>query len=464
MTVIVQQFIKEMGKSVEKLLSEAVLCDIDQLSLDLLEVSKEQICILLSEFLNLLNKKFREDKSFRKEAGLVLKEKDRERSIMLSTGIVRFTRDYYMQKATGEYAYPIDILAGIAPYSRISEHLCAALLNRASEHSYEKSAGIVTGGEVSKQTVKNKLMSVGRLEKRAPEAKRKVKELQVLADEDHVHLQNGKNQMVPLITICEGIEKVREGRNELKNPVHFKGDIKDIESTWEKVAGYIYESYEEDELERINLHGDGAPWIKKGVEELPNCRHIMDAFHFEKYLKSATAGFPGKNYRYYIRESILSKDMYRALAIVSEMQKSCVDKKQEKRIKRFRTYLKNNWSSIVLRYTEEDIMGSCTEALISHVYSARLSRHPMGWSEEGLDRIAELRVYVMNGCKVTREDFRRSKEEKQGSILLEYSRKRFEEIRESIDWSVFERELYIPATHTATQILIRSIGKMRDIA
>lgn len=465
MEAIVQHFATELYRIALKKISEGGLLDIDQLSSDLLTSSKEQICVLISGLLEQLNQELRTNKILRKKAGLVLKEKDRERSIMLMTGTVNFKRDYYIDKSSKEYAYPLDEMVGITPYGRISEQLCALLVNQAAETGYEKSAAIVIDGNVSKQTVKNKLMSVGRLEKSAPKERLVVKELQVLADEDHVHLQNGKNHMVPLITICEGIKEVCSGRNELLNAVHFEGDIKDIRATWEKVAGYIYQSYDEDELSRINLHGDGAAWIKMGIEELPNCRHIMDAFHFEKYLKSVTAPFSGKNYRHRIRQAIYSKDKIRALEVISEMQNASLGDKQKKRVRRFRAYLKNNWDSIVLRYTEEDVMGSCTEALISHVYSKRLSRNPMGWSEEGVQKMAELRVYKCNGCEVVREDFRRSEEEKNRSIHSEYARVRFEEIsNESIDWSIFEKEFYIISTNSPMQVLIRSYGRQWNTA
>ncbi len=465
METIVQHFTAELGSAVIKTLIEDGLNDVGQLSLNLLTVTKEQICILIRDLLELLNEEFREDKEFRKELSLTLKERNRERSIELPTGTLHFKRDYYMHKESREYVYPVDAMVGITPYSRITEHLCALLVNHAAEVSYEKSAVIVTGGKISKQTVKNKLMDVGRLEKEAPEKKRIVKELQVLADEDHVHLQTGKNHQVPLITICEGIEEVCSGRNELVNAVHFEGDIDDIKAMWEKVAGYIYQSYDENELSRINLHGDGAPWIKMGIEELPNCRHIMDAFHFEKYLKSATAPFPGKNYRYRIRQAIIFKDINEALDIVSDMQRASIDKKQKKRVIRFRAYLRNNWESIVLRYTEKDVMGSCTEALISHVYSKRLSRNPMGWSKEGVQKMAELRVYRCNGCEVEGKDFRRSKEEKNRSILSEYARDLFEKASKPItNWSIFEKESYIIPTNSPMQLIIRSYGKQRSIA
>ena len=46
-------------------------------------------------------------------------------------------------------------------------------------------------------------------------------------------------------------------------------------------------------------------------------------------------------------------------------------------------YLWNNRQAAQFRYSPE-ICGSCTESLVSHVLSERLSRMPLAWSERGL--------------------------------------------------------------------------------
>ena len=115
------------------------------------------------------------------------------------------------------------------------------------------------------------------------------------------------------------------------------------------------------------------------------------------------------------------------------------------------------------RYTE-DIMGSCTEGLVSHIYSERLSRDPMGWSEAGLNRMAELRVYTRNGCVVTGKAFKRTDEEKKRSILREYGEERLRNvISGSLDWSIFEKGQYNPAINKGTQVLIRAYGRQHSM-
>jgi hypothetical protein len=460
---IIQQIIMELGKNICRQIEKGGLSNIDQFASDALELCKGSVRELLMRIIQQLNEEFRNDKRFRKEQGLVLKEKDRGRSLLTEVGQLGIKRDYYYEKASNRYLYPLDYIIGLPAYERVSHNVSARLVSQATECSYEKSAAIVTNGEVSKQTVKNKLIAVGKLEKPAPEEKREVTELHVFADEDHVSLQNGNNRMVPLLTLSEGIREVHRGRNALVNPVHFTSPIKQTKEAWENVGGYISLAYEENKIKRIYLHGDGSSWIKQGIDQLPNCEYVMDGFHFEKHLKQATAAFNKQNYRFRIRQAVKERNREKMVGLVCEMISLSGDPKQKKRIRKFLRYVMNNWDGIVRRYTE-DIIGSCTEGLVSHVYSERLSRNPMGWSDAGLNRMAELRVYTRNGCVISGEAFKRTEGEKKRSILREYGKERLQNaISGCLDWSIFEKEQYNPAVNTATQILIRSYGRQQNM-
>jgi len=459
---IILRIIEELVTKILQKIEEGGLSDIDQFSSESLELCKASIRELISEIVNRLNEELRSNKKFRREIGLSLKEKDRERSIFNDVGYINIKRDYYYDKKSKGYIYPIDLMLGITPYERVGSNVSARLVMQAAEVSYEKSAAIVTGGEVSKQTVKNKIVTVGSLEKEAPVEKRVVKELHVFADECHAPLQEGRNRVVPLITISEGVQAIG-GRKGLINPVHFTAPIKRTKEAWENVGGYVSRAYDESQIERIYLHGDGASWIKQGVDELPNCKFVIDSFHFEKHLKQATAAFSKQNYRLRIRQAIIEKDKGKAIRLVNEMVTLSEEPKRAKSIRKFRSYLLNNWEGITRRYTE-GIIGSCTEALVSHVYSERLSRNPMGWSDEGLHKMAELRVYTRNGCVVTAKDFKRTKQEKERSIFKEYAQERIREAIDGyLDWSIFEKEQYNLPTNSPTQILIRSYGRLRSL-
>ena len=347
---IIYQIIEELGRNILKNIEEGGLSDIDQFASEALELCKGSVRELISEIVEQLNKEFRSDKKFRKELGLALKEKDRQRSLLTEVGLIDFKRDYKHEKESDTYFYPLDIMIGLTPYERIGANVSARLLMEVAEVSYEKSAKIVTNGDVSRQTVKNKILAVGKLEKDAPTDTRVAKELHVFADEDHANLQEGgKSRMVPLITISEGIRAVGEGRNELVNQVHFTGQIKKTKEAWEHVGGYISQAYDENEIEIVYLHGDGAPWIKQGIDELPNCVYVIDSFYFEKHLKHATAGFGHRNYRMRIRQAIFEKDRDKALDLVNEMLTHSKERKQARRVLKFRSYLVNNWEEDTLK-------------------------------------------------------------------------------------------------------------------
>ena len=48
-------------------------------------------------------------------------------------------------------------------------------------------------------------------------------------------------------------------------------------------------TYDTEKLKRIFISGDGAPWIKSGVDYLENALFCADKFHLMKYINIAAA-------------------------------------------------------------------------------------------------------------------------------------------------------------------------------
>src|SRR5699024_12009657 len=69
-------------------------------------------------------------------------------------------------------------------------------------------------------------------------------------------------------------------------------------------------------------------------------------------------------------------------------------------------YIRENYEEIRNRLRSDGV-GSCTEGQVSHVLSARFSRNPMGWSEEGLGKLSKQRVYIKNHGKIEASDFKK---------------------------------------------------------
>ena len=239
------QLALKLATKIDKYAQDGSITDLDQMAGAIFEDCKTFALSALRELTDSLNVSIRSDKSARKRDGLVLKERDRERTMLLKLGSFTYVRDYYQDKQSGRYRYVLDEILRVEKYERVSDSVSADLVTKAASFSYAKSSDLVTGGAVSRQTVKRKIDEVALLEVKAPEEKKEVAELHVYADEDHVHLQKEgkqkgrKNLNLPLVTVTEGRVEESKGRNRNVNPVHFVDEGMDTDrllmSTWMQV-------------------------------------------------------------------------------------------------------------------------------------------------------------------------------------------------------------------------------------
>ena len=126
-----------------------------------------------------------------------------------------------------------------------------------------------------------------------------------------------------------------------------------------------------------------------------------------------------------------------------------------------------------MRY-DSDICGSCTESLVSHVLSERLSRTPLAWSEQGLAKMTMLVVYRKNGQAVSARDIRVSlnRDEQGREAALRRSgwdkynsyMDRQLDLILSADWaSAFEKEAVSFGKVDASFIIRKSFGAFRSV-
>lgn len=455
METIIQQITIELVEKITKKASGEELGDLDALAAVIFEDCAEAARLILQEVIRLRNLEFRADKAFRKEKGLVLKEKDRPRQILTKLGMIEWERDYYYDKASGQFLYPLDHMLGIRSYERIGDEVTAQLLNRASEVSYARSTDIVTGGQVSRQSVRDHLLKAEIPQVQPAEEGRKVRELHLYADEDHAPLQkpgkkHGKqSQSVPLVTVTEGTRKAGTGRNRTISPMHFADEDLSTKQLWSSVEGYIERAYDIEGIEHIYIHADAGNWIRNGLDGFSQVIHVMDGYHFEKEMKKVAKKYPVRNVRIAIRNALKADDRKSA----EEFLLSLPDADEE--LQRFRTYLFGNWEAIRNRVTL-DVPGSCTEGQVSHVLSERLSRNPLGWSRKGLGKMSKLRVYRCNGGKLTGKDMKPGEDQE---CYREYA-ERFlkEQLQGALDWSIFEPARPIMDGSYGTQVLMRYYG------
>ena len=327
-------------------------------------------------------------------------EKD-DRKIITIFGEIDFKRRYYLDKEKNERVYLLDEYFKIAPKERLLENVETRLIEEAIETNYEKAGKVAAyKTEISKQTIMNKISELNiNIEKIKPEAKKVVDNIYCIADEDHVHLQKGGIEEPRLIVVYDSIMKDRK-RTKLCNKKHFGGVYKGkIDDLWEEVLTYIDNTYDLKKVKNIYILGDGANWIKTGLEWIPGSINVLDKFHLMK----AVNGIVGKEnkgnadekaeYKRRIYRSFYSLDFKETKEIVYEILAEEMDKSTRERKQKLLRYILNNKQGITNLYKyQKELHGCSAEGHISHLYSARLSSRPLGWKTINVNNVSRLRL------------------------------------------------------------------------
>lgn len=333
-----------------------------------------------------------------------------KRTLISSVGDISFESTYYREKENKEYHYLVEEVLGLGAHERFTEEAEVILLTEAMKTSYAEAArSLPSKQEITKTTVMNK---VHRIAKEIPlptkEYKKSCKYLFIEADEDHVAEQHGrltpKEENSSFISKLAYVYEYKQeskgckGRKELVNTFYFGGVYTGSNGTerfWNNVANYIEQTYEENELKRIFISGDGASWIKSGTTYLDKALFCADKFHLMKYINAAANQMLDE-------KDMVKSELYRMLykrdkeGIKEYTDRMMASAKNQKPIQDLQTFVLGNWSAVMRTYHNKIITGCSAESHVSHVLSDRLSSRPMGWSKRGADRMSKLRCYEKN--------------------------------------------------------------------
>ena len=349
--------------------------------------------------------------------------RDDPKEILTLFGEMRYQRTYYRNHTTFEYAYLVDHYAGYKPKQRIDPLVKGEVLEKAIDLSYRKSGEkilpeneeVVVSPEAVKEIIhalkkeeafkdweknsKKKNNPEGMKDSKSKEKKKKkCRFLFIEADEDHVSAQKerGRRHLAKLVYVHEGKKEVRAERMKLKHPHYFAGLYPDSAELWLEVLDYLDEYYELEATERIFILGDGASWIKQGLEIIPKSRFVLDRFHLEKYLQEGLRKDPFTLSR--VRRAIERGDKEEVKVLLKNAQKATQEERGIEKLKTLRKYLFHNWEGIVAYQEYSHLsLGGSAEGHVSHILSARLSSRPMGWSQKGVDHMSYLRAMKANG-------------------------------------------------------------------
>lgn len=430
MNTIISQFVENCTKNfyeaIEKIVKEngtvgdltiSLKKDFDELGVKLVQYALESVD---NELCN---------DSMRKKSWSIDK-KLQEKTLTTIFGDVHYQRTYFVSKFGKGYSHLCDRIFGIEPHERCDMNVKAKMIENAIDMSYEKSSRVFES-KMSKQTVLNSIREIenDRLSLKAPIEKQRAEVLYVDADEDHVALQDGSSVMPYLAYVHEGYVDKDKPRKELKNIRYFSGIYRNSEEFWLEVANYIEENYDTDYLKFVYLAGDGAAWIKQGVHWLPKVKIVLDKYHLNKYIISATGNVP--EMRTDIWRALYKKDLNQVKNAFDDIL-ICADSPQKlEQIKKTWQYIKGNWEGIMNSYDSQYI-GCSAEGHVSHILSERLSSRPLGWSYVGVDDMAKLRAFRANNGNIY-EVIKGQKKDNKRNGIKKITQNAVKKIAKSID-------------------------------
>ena len=468
---IIQQIAVKAVEEIFESVKIAGLSDIGKTIKTLTPVVSRTVLSILTAFLEEMDEALVTGaKKLRREDGITVKERCVSRTWLTEMGELTYKRTYFRLR-DGSFVYLLDHIIGVESYERISKELVADILQAATVKSYQQAIDS-TKQEISRQAVHNRLVALDDLVMSVERMEETPETLDIFADEDHVHLTPKGQAIVPLVTITEGMDVSNPKRHKTIHPFHIGAYGAAADAFKENVVAVLTERYDLGNVKQINIQGDGAPWIQGLQQVIPHSRLVLDGYHLEKELRSFLRLEGAGCYAKAIRDSMCKEDGYEAFERYCEsiFSKQTTEKGQDK-VRKFVEYCANHWSAIIARMSKQTC-GSCTEPQVSHVLSDRLSRNPIAWSKEGLNRMTMLVVYTKNGGKVCAKDVRiRVNKQARASFhedgyakYSDYAKKQSDEmLNVKHDWSLFEHECDALGKVDGIYLLRKSVGAMKPL-
>ena len=229
---------------------------------------------------------------------------------------------------------------------------------------------------------------------KVPEAgKRRTSMLFVESDGVNIALQREEKRRAELkLGIAyEGWEKIgRQDRYRLKEKTAYMS-LADGGRFWEGFSLVLNKKYDMAGIGRVVVGGDGAPWVKEGVEILGGC-YQLDRFHLRRELLRALKGdvaMANSVYQACITGNVVLADTL----LRSTQLRSDPDAAAE--ITRVRHYILNNAEGLAdyrlqLDHTENiGLRGmGAMEGNVDKLAANRMKKRGMSWTKRGIRRMA----------------------------------------------------------------------------
>lgn len=226
-----------------------------------------------------------------------------ERVVDSLVGSIRFKRRYYLDLATGEGVYLLDERLKLSPYQRVSPGLAKVAVSLAAQGPSYRAARdrleeIMGERLISHEGIRQMVLKTGEvIAKEEPEERRSKKTGIVFIEADGLwtgrqgkkgRRKRHRKRESRLAVVHEGWRPRYPQSQEYETIPLFKHlqDQGTPQEFWEDVYEKL-DRYYELESTLVVINGDGAEWIRKGVEYFPLAIYQYDRFHIAREVQRA---------------------------------------------------------------------------------------------------------------------------------------------------------------------------------
>lgn len=372
-----------------------------------------------------------------------IKSSNASRTIKTVFGQLHFTRTQYQDRATKKMYYHVDTVLGLPKYDHYDPLVKSMIVELYAEQNSMIKVGKIIGDRInfhynldsdrkkfatSRQTVYNTIKKAKKLVYEAPKAAMTPENIFIMADEKFIPLQRENKDrpsklMVKMASIFDG-KSTANKRTTLLNKYSVATETSNF---WPHLWEVLNQRYNLDKVKQINILGDGANWIKAGVNEL-RYGHItvsfsLDKFHTMQAINRITKDSVYKELLIHYMIKNMKKDFICVVDIIR-----AENPKRDESISQQATYLLNNWKAIQNSYHKIK-MGCSMEAEISHVLASSFTSVPKAYARQNLSTYLNYRMNAINGI-----DLRHAYLESQSMKVTDNT----VYFKESYDFSIFE--------------------------
>lgn len=331
-------------------------------------------------------------------------------------GPVTINRRKYVDRETSERVALLDRTLEFEGSSSLSPFLTEIAVEwavkgpsyRDAKHRLEKLLGYPV---ISHEQIRQQVLQVKAKERTAGHTKPKQKDVLFLeVDGLQASLQQSKKSSheIKVGIVHEGWDKRHPKSSEYellnKSYVH---TLDNGDTFWETFSRELEQLYTMTEETYVIINGDGAPWIRAGVDYFRNARYVYNRYHLKKWIKQAL-GNRTKAERKRVYQAAEAYDVSAMLAAIAEAEKAETDVEKKQEITTLREFVLEHQTAFQdYRVWLEDKgidtsdmrpMGAAESNM--NLLSKRLKQSGYSWSLPGLGAMVNALFHRFEGSLV----------------------------------------------------------------